>query len=247
MRTVIIDDEVFMRETIKNLLKFYVPHISVVAEAHDLHSGISVIEKFKPELLLLDIELGKQTAFDLLEQCTERNFNLIFITAHDGYAIKAFKFSAIDYVLKPIDPEDLVQAINKAEQQEKRPNADLAINNLLENRQKAVKNQKLVLADLENIYVIEVNDIVRCESESGYTRFFLANGEHILITKTLKEYEDLLQQHDFFRVHRAHLINLDFFNKLDKKDGGTIHLKDGSLLPVAVRRKEELLEALARI
>ena len=185
------------------------------------------------------------TGFDLLKLCPKINFKVIFITGHDAYAIKAFRFSAIDYLLKPIDIDDLLTALEKAQSElnEKNHNA-LSVDALLQNRQLEQASQKLVLADAENIYLLDRSEIIRCQSEGNYTRFYLTEERTMLIAKTLKNYVEMLEGGTFFRPHRSHLINLLHFEKYEKKDGGTIFMKDGSFLPVAVGRKDFLLEAL---
>jgi two-component system LytT family response regulator len=191
--------------------------------------------------VFLDIEMADGTGFDLLNRFKEPGFRLIFVTGHDGYAIRAFRVSAIDYLLKPVDPDDLEEAIEKGRKQP--PLQKMQIQEA-EEIQHAEKLQQLVLSDSENIYLVQVSDILRCQSEDNYTRFFLRDGRKLLISKTLKEYAELLEPSGFFRCHQSHLINLSFFDHYDKRDGGTIWMKDGARLPLATRKKDQLIQVL---
>ncbi|WKK82209.2 LytR/AlgR family response regulator transcription factor [Marivirga arenosa] len=247
MRTVIIDDNEPTRKKIKTLLSLYTPEIDIIGEADGVETGFKCINNTKPELVLLDIEMGDGTGFDLLNLYKNPEFVVVFITAHDGYAIRAFQSSAIGYILKPIDSSNLIDTINKAKEQSTLLNNELTIQTLLKNTKSNKKLEKLILSDAENFYLIDISDVIRCESESNYTRFHLVDNQRILIAKTMKSYEEILEANGFFRVHRSHLINLNYFTRLDKKDGGTIFLKDGSDVPLATRRKNLLIEALSKL
>ncbi|WKK87069.2 LytTR family DNA-binding domain-containing protein [Marivirga arenosa] len=247
MRTVIIDDNEPTRKKIKTLLSLYTPEIDIIGEADGVETGFKCINNTKPELVLLDIEMGDGTGFDLLNLYKNPEFVVVFITAHDGYAIRAFQSSAIGYILKPIDSSNLIDTINKAKEQSTLLNNELTIQTLLKNTKSNNKLEKLILSDTENFYLIDISDVIRCESESNYTRFHLVDNQRILIAKTMKSYEEILEANGFFRVHRSHLINLNYFTRLDKKDGGTIFLKDGSDVPLATRRKNLLIEALSKL
>ncbi|MGB0525823.1 MAG: LytR/AlgR family response regulator transcription factor [Flammeovirgaceae bacterium] len=243
MRTILIDNDASLRETLRMILEMYAPEIEILGEADGVKSGLVCIKKHQPELILLDIEMNDGTGFDLLSLCGESNFKTIFVTGHDAYAIRAFKYSAIDYILKPVEPDDLMRALDKAKQKTNHQfEESMKVNALLQNHTNP--NQKLVLSDSENVYLIAVKDIIRCQSEANYTRFYLADQREILVSKTLKEYVQLLAGTSFFRAHQSHLINLNYFDRFEKKDGGIVHMKDGSTLPVAVRRRDSLLEAL---
>ncbi len=221
--------------------------IEIVGEADGVKTGFDCIQKNEPELVLLDVEMGDGTGFDLLSLFEQPKFTVIFITAHDGYAIKAFQFSAVGYVLKPIETESLLEAIEKAKSQKELIDSSLSIETLLQNRKSALGEQKLILSDVDNVYLVSVEEISRCQSESNYTRFFLVDGNEILIAKTMKEYVKLLEDNGFFRVHRSHLINLSQLDRIDRKSGGIVYMKDNSQVPIATRRKEVLLETLKRL
>lgn len=241
MKAIIIDDQSHIRENLKLLLREFTPEVEVVAEADGVRSGLECLKKYKPELVFLDIEMADGTGFDLLNLVKDRSFRVIFVTGHEGYAIRAFRVAAIDYLLKPVDPDDLVEAVAKAKNQ--KPIEDFQVEEAM-NAQKDEKVRQLVLSDADSVYLVQVGDILRCQSEDNYTRFFLGDGRKLLISKTLKEFAELLEKSGFFRCHQSHLINLAYFDHLDKRDGGTIYLKDGSPVPLATRKKEQLLQAL---
>jgi len=217
--------------------------------SNSIQEALVAIQEEVPDLLLLDINLPDGNGFDLLNKIgrEQANFKLIFISAYDQYAIKAFKFSAIDYVLKPIDFIDFENAIHKAiassheEEQLKRTA-------LSENLQPSSQTlQHLILKDANAIYLIETQHIIRCEAANNYTTFFLNNGQQYVVSTTLKEYYELLKDQHFFRPHQSHLINLRFFMRYDKRDGGYIVLKDDTIIPLSRGKKERLLTALAQL
>lgn len=241
----IIDDEPTLRESTKTLLSIYCPDIVVKGEAGNVKQGISLIRELKPELVFLDIELPDGTGFDVIHSFPDRDFAVIFITGHNEYAIKAFKFSAIDYILKPIDPDDLERAVNKAKKTFNQKEALLHQKALKANLE-VDKPKRIVLKDAETIYLVNVSEIIRCESNDNYTRFYLSDNRKILISSTLKDFELMFSDMDFFRCHQSHLINLKYFDKYDKREGGTIHLKDGSIIPLATRKREQLIKLLEK-
>lgn len=248
MRVVIIDDEARTRKSIAELLKYSSHEVELVAEAEDVSSGINVLNNFQPELVLLDINMPDGTGFDLLKQISNINFKIIFITAYQEYAIQAFEFSAIDYILKPVDPQKLMAAIDKAHQMVEKENFNIKLNALFSNmEQQNSDHKKLVLKTAENIYLVSTKDISRCESDGGYTKFFCKDGRTILVSKNLKEYEDLLSQFGFFRIHQSHLINLKFVDHYRKVDGGEVVMTDQSELPLSRRKKENFLKLLEMI
>jgi len=240
MKVALIDDEQPVRDTLQVILENYFPSFEL-KQAASVTEGISLIKTFNPDLIFLDIKMGDGTGFDLLNRVKDQTkFQLIFVTAHNEYAVKAFKFSAIDYILKPVDPDEVKQAIHKAMHYQ--PVSELKLQSLLSNQMQVPK--KIVLSDNQNIYLLDIKDIVKCNSVNNYTHFFLVDGREIIISKTLKHYEDLLRQHSFFRIHQSHIINLRYFDKYDKKEGGKVVLKDGSRVPVSSRKREELFHVL---
>lgn len=245
----LIDDDKNLRNAMKGLLALYAPGIYILGEADSVGSGILAIEVYRPDVVFLDIQLGDGTGFDILEQYALKNgslaSNVVFITAHEQYALKAFRFSALDYLLKPVDPEELrkvAEKINKTVT----PNNNFAhIDLLLENiRKKVDKFKRIALSTSDGIHLFEVSDIIRLESQDNYTKFYIRNHKPVLIAKTLKEYEDLLSEQGFERIHQSHLINLAFLKSYIKKDGGYAVMADNSNLPISQRKKERLQELL---
>jgi two-component system LytT family response regulator len=245
---VIIDDMQNGREVIASVIKKHCKQIQVVAEADSVKTGIEVIKKHKPDIVLLDIQMHDGTGFDLLNKLKPVDFKVIFISAYEEHALKAFKFSAVDYVLKPIDSNELIAAVQKAEAATQQAgnvsNFDVVENNYTS---ESKDSKKIVLKTIDSIYVISIKDIVHCEAEENYTRFFLNDGRKILISKPLKEYDELLTEFGFFRVHQSHLINLDCFEHFKKANGGFAVLKDGSTLPVSSRKKDLFLQAIEKL
>ncbi|UXX79969.1 LytTR family DNA-binding domain-containing protein [Reichenbachiella carrageenanivorans] len=245
MRIVLIDNDATVRENLNILINIYAPDLKIVGEASGVQEGLACIRANKPDLVLLDVEMNDGTGFDLLAMYGTLDFKLIFVTGHNEYAIKAFKYSAIDYLLKPVDPDELSKAIAKAQQAFDAQDQNLRVANLVQNQQSSCANQKIVLKDAETVYLVDVTDIIRCESETNYTKFYLIDGRMIMVSRTLKEFDQLLKGQSFFRAHQSHLINLHQFDRYEKKEGGMIYMKDGSTLPVAVRKKDALMSALA--
>ncbi|MFY0602103.1 MAG: response regulator transcription factor [Cyclobacteriaceae bacterium] len=247
MKITLVDDDAAVRDNLKTLLSIYANQCEVIAEADGVKAGIECLKKNRPDLLLLDVEMRDGTGFDLLSIYGKPDFKVIFVTGHDAYAIKAFKFSAIDYLLKPVDPEDLVKAIQKTENILSLEEQSIGVTNLVANKDKHVSDQNIILKDAENIYLIALKEVVRCESETNYTKFFLVDGRKLMISKTLKEYDSMFEGQSFFRAHQSHLINLLHFDRYEKKDGGLVHMKDGSQVPVATRKKDALFNTLENI
>ncbi len=241
MKVLIIDDEEKSRLTLRNFIEKYEKGIEIAGEADGVVSGMKLIKTEKPEAVFLDVEMKDGTGFDLLELLNPVDFNVVFVTAFNHYAVKAFQYSAVDYLLKPLDPSRLKEAVKKLQENAAPNDHQQKVNTLLENRSSL---EKLALPAIDGLIMIKVSDILRLESEVNYTRFFLNTGESYLSTKTLKEYDALLLGTNFYRIHKSHLINLDCVARYIKGEGGTIILEDGTELEVARRRKEGLLQAL---
>ena len=247
MRAIIVDDEDAVRETTRMFMELYVQEVEILEECANVADGYEAICRLRPDLVLLDIEMPGGTGFDLLSKFEEVDFDVIFITGHNDYAIKAFKFSAVDYLLKPLDPEDLINAIDRLKSHRHKADRELRWQALLEGQEQEQLPAKIVLSDADNLYLVETMEIVRCQSEGNYTHFFLSDGRELLISRTLKEYDAMLAGDVFFRAHQSHLINLNFFTQYSKKEGGYIVMKDGSEIPLAVRKRDALLKALRTI
>jgi len=248
IKTIIIDDEQKARESISDIIRLFAENVNVVAQAEDVKTGVEAIIQHQPDLVFLDIEMPDGTGFDLLKKIGKLNFKVVFITAYQEYAVKAFKFSALDYLLKPVDPDELVAAIEKAEQSLQLQNIELKMNAFFNNMDNpSKKDKKIVLKTLESIFVVNVKDIVRCESDENYTKIFLISGKTIIVSTTLKEYDELLTDFEFFRTHKSHLINTNYINQYQKADGGYLVMKDNSTVPIAQRKKNELMTMLQKL
>lgn len=243
MPTAIIIDDI--PEAIDNLkldLKTYCPDIQVIGTANGVVTGAKLLRKTTPDLLFLDIQMQDGSGFDLLEILPTINFKLIFTTASDAFAIRAFKFSAIDYLLKPIDPDELVSAVEKATNQLNDTSENVSA--LLENVRDKNAPSRMALHTMEKIHVVEIDQILRLESTGNYTQFFFLDGTKLLVTKTLKEYDKMLSDNGFFRVHQSHLINLEQVKEYVKVDGGYLVMKGGAKVPVSVRKRPLVVKAL---
>ena len=248
MRAIIIDDESKQRELVQAIVEMYCPNVEIVAQADGVKNAQIAITKYKPDLLFLDVEMGDGTGFDLLKKVQKRDFQVIFITAHNIFALEAIKFSALDYLLKPVSPEDLALAVQKAEAMKDKENMQAQLSFLLSKVQgEPEKKGKIILKDADNIHIVEVDKIIRLEAQNNYTEFFFENGEAMLVSRPLKYYEQMLPEDIFFRNHRSHLFNLHFLNRIDKRMGGFIVLKDGTELPLSMRKKDTLLLAIAQL
>lgn len=247
MRTVIIDDESHVRETLTAMLHKFCAQVELVGEANSVESGVKLVHEVKPDLLLLDIKLGDGTGFDLLHALENHNFKVIFVTAFEKYAVQAFKFAAVGFILKPINHEELIDAISIAERlNQENFNSHLQI--LEENLQAEIRqNRKIILRTLDNIYLLQLQEIIVCESDRSYTVFRTLKDEKIVVSKPLKEYEALLEDHGFYRVHRSYMINLAHIRRFEKKEGGYIVLPENIKVPVASRKREELLSILEKM
>ncbi len=234
---IIVDDEPKARSTIRDILNLGPAKFNILGEAADVHSAYELILQKKPDLVLLDINLPDGTGFDLLKKFEKIDFRIIFITAHEEYAVRAFRFSAMDYILKPIAASDLLQAVGKAGEVIKNEKTEEKFKAFLANLERI---NKIVLRTAESIHIISISDIVRCESDVNYTRFHLTGGEKLLVSRTLKEYDEMLCPSGFFRTHQSHLVNLDHIRRYDKAEGGHLIMDDDSWVPVSSRKKEQL-------
>lgn len=244
LQAVIIDDSESARRTLAGDLAALCPEVVLIGEASGVGTGIPLIERLHPEIVFLDIELDDGSGFDLLERLSRHDFRLIFTTASDAHGIRAIKFGALDYLLKPIDPDELIRAVKKAGEHGVGLGAGLGV--ALESLRAKERPRRIALNMADRVHVVNVDDIIRCESDRNYTMFHLTGRRHILVTRTLKEFDDMLDGCGFFRVHHSHLVNIEFIREYVKIDGGYIVMTDGSQVPVAVRKKDALLKALER-
>lgn len=245
MKVLVIDNEINIREGVVSLIQNFCEGTSEIHEADGVQTGLDKIEAITPDVVFLDVELDDGTGMDLLLQLPEIDFHLIFITAHNKYAIDAFKFSAIDFLLKPIEPDELIIAFNKVKQQYKNKYLSNQLQVMQESLHKITsREKKIVLKDSNSIYFINVNDIIRCESSGQYTEFYTDDSKRIVISKSLKEYETLLEPFGFIRPHHSHLININKIKRFDKVNGGSLVMETLEEIPVSHRKKAQILQFL---
>lgn len=245
LRAVVIDDIEKIRKENIAIIKANCPTISIIGQAESVTSGVKLIQQLSPDLVFLDVEMADGTGFDLLQKLSPISFKVIFITGYEDFAIRAFRFSAIDYLLKPLDRQELMEAVKKAEDSLGKEVFDLKLHNLFSNLERPKNLQKLILKTSDKIYSINIQDIVNCESDKNYTTFYFINAPKLVVSTNLKEYETLLTPHNFFRTHKSHLINMAYFDHFIKSEGGnTIVMKNKSAIPLSVRKKEEFMVLL---
>jgi two-component system LytT family response regulator len=245
IRTVLIDDETDSVRVLQKLLDKYCPQVEVVGTAEGVETALAVIQATRPDLLFLDIEMTQGNAFDLLNQLRPLTFQVIFVTAFDNYAIRAFKYSAVDYLLKPVDIDELLGAVERVVQRSQQKNIIDQMQVFLDNMGTfSLTQQKMAVPTVEGLIFINLKEVVRLEAKSSYTQIILDNGSIITATRTIKDYEDILPEALFCRIHNSHIINLFKIEKYNKGRGGYVTLEDGSTIEVASRRRQEFLRRL---
>lgn len=244
LRSIIIDDEPQNAAILKSDLNTNCPSVEVVNICHSAKEGIIAIKKEKPDLVFLDIEMPWMNGFEMLEMLDKITFNIIFTTAHDQFAAKAFRISAVDYLLKPIDPADLKEAVKKAQQRIEQQQDNANIENLLRNIKQPSSQQKIALPYREGFEFIEVIHIIYCQAEGAYTKVFLDNGKFILVSRTLGDIEELLPDDLFQRIHHSCVVNLNYVTHFVRADGGYIKLRTGEELAVSKSKKDAVMERL---
>lgn len=244
MKAIILDDEPKNRSALEKLIPLVSNQVEVVGLAGSNAEALSLIQLHQPDLCFFDVDLGNETCFDLLKSLKDEiNFKTIFITAFQQYAIDAFKFNAIDYLLKPIDPDELRAAINKAILAPTNNKQQMA--NLLQQTEPS-NIRKIVLPASDGLSIVEISDIIYLQADSSYTTFYLRGKKKLVVTKTLKEYDDMLSGHGFVRIHNSYLININHLKDYQRGEGGTVKLSDGTHLDVSRRKKEELISAMEK-
>lgn len=244
LSAIIIDDEENGRIALRQKLEDYCPNVAVLADAADGVEGLQLIERYKPQLVFLDIEMPRMNGFEMLHRVEQKNFHIIFTTAYDQYAIKAIKFSAFDYLLKPVDIEELQTAVAKAENQ-KEDNTGSRLKLLEQNLHDKLHLNKIAIPTHEGLLFFNTNDIIRLEAQSNYTAIYFLNHPKLVACHTLKEFEELLPADIFFRAHHSHIINLNHIKRYIKGDGGQIEMLNGSFVDLARRKKEEFLKLIS--
>ncbi len=247
LRALIIDDEPRSREFLKNLLGEYCAQVHIVGAAASVEEAVKLIQQLQPNLVFLDIEMQSGTGFDVLQQVEQHQFHVIFTTAYDHYAIQAIRFSAADYLLKPIDLEELQAAVRKVEEKIVSNTSQQTMQLLLKNLRQAKSDDfSIALSTSEGIEFVPLHQIIRLEASGPYTSFFLKEGKKIIVSRNLKEYELMLGEYYFFRVHNSHIINLKEVKKMIRTDGGYVVMNDESTIAISPRKKDDLMQLLAR-
>ncbi len=248
LKVILVDDEQNVREAVSRLLELYHPEVKVCASCNSISSAIAAIKEHKPDILLLDIEIGNENGFDIFKHFPKPNFRVIFITAYQHYALQAFRFAALDYLLKPIGPALLSEALTKAIDMFDKEKITVKLDSFIHNMSDLSKDaKKIVLKTSDNIHLVNLRDIIYCEADRSYTTFYLADKSRILVSTTMGDYEELFNDYGFFRIHQSFLLNLNYFKRYEKSDGGKAVLTDNTNLPVATRKKDQLLQRLTNL
>jgi len=248
MNAILIDDEKNALEVLEMQLMEFCTGVQVIAKCDGGENGIAAIKKHKPDLVFLDIEMPHITGFDVIKETAGLNYDIIFTTAYNQFAIKAFKVSAVDYLLKPIDITELQAAVEKARQKRGSNNLEEKIKSLLNNLQPApASTSKIAVPAGEAMHMVEPSDIIRCESDSNYTHIFLSNGKKITTAKTLKDVEENLKGLSFYRIHQSHLVNMHHISKVVKGDGGYVIMSDNSHITISRNKKEAFMESFRKL
>jgi len=246
IRSIIIEDEQHSQKTLANFLGKYCTQVELVAIAATVKSAVEEINKHKPDLIFLDIDLPDGTGFEMLTQLPQPWPRIIFVTAYNQYAVKAFQISAIDYILKPVDPELLIKAIEKVQQYAESPESQSKKIAALTENTLTGKLNKMALPTQQGIQLVKIDEIVRFEADGNYTTIFLMNKSKHLVSKKIKEFEGMLENTYFFRIHQSHIVNLQLIDRYIKGEGGTVILEDGTQLEVARRRKDDFLKRITQ-
>ena len=244
IKAIIIDDEIHCRKTLSMLLNEYCPDVEVIEQCGDAECGLAAIQKHKPHLAFLDIEMPNMNGFEMLEKLPAINFEIIFTTSYDQYAIKAIRFSALDYLLKPVERQELQRAVQKVAQRLQSPLPQQLEILLQKIHQPTSPIQRIALPTMEGLQMIAVSSIISCASDSNYTVFFLKNKQKIIVSRPLKEIEEMLEEYSFLRVHNSYLVSLNEIDKYVKGEGGYLVMTDGSNIDVSRSKKETLLNKL---
>ena len=248
IRAIIIDDEQNNIDNLRKLLQTYCPDLTIVDEALNADDAEKIIPEQKPDIVFLDVQMPGKSGFDILKSLPSYSFEIIFVTAFDKYGIQAIKFSAIDYILKPINIEELKMAVSKATEKIKQKKQNLQLENLLQllkhNQEK--EDHRIALPVMKEIRFVKTQDIVRCESSNNYTTFYLVNDEKLTVSKPIYEYEELLTDYGFIRCHQSHLVNKKFVRSMVKEDGGYLLLDNNEQIPVSRQKKEEVKNNLSK-
>ena len=247
-KILLVDDEKIIQKSLKGILDNFVDDVEVVATASNVAEGVSQIEKHNPDIVFLDIDMPDGTGFDLLKKLSQIDFSLVFCTASNQHAVRAFKYNAIDYILKPFDIEDVVNAVEKAKNSLSIKEKNVSIDQLLSFMQDSKKvKDKLVLKTMSDMFVVHINEIYNCQSDASYTIFMFKDDRKIVVSNNLKNYESILYQHNFLKTHRSHLVNMNYIRRLHKKEGGFIVLDNEREIPISSRKKDIVYDAISNL
>ena len=247
IKTIIVEDEPLALQSLCTLLERYCPEVEVLAALLETEEAMTQIETLQPDLLLLDIQLKEGTSFELLNALTYLDFEIIFITAFSQYAIKAIKFNALDYLLKPVDVDALKSSVDKVKERLEGPNLNRNLRTFIHNTSQNQQNKIITLPTSDTLEFVKVADIIRCKAEGAYTRFFTMNNGSVLVSKNIKTYEELLDEMLFFRPHQSHLINRSFLKRYVKTDGGYIIMTDQEKIPVSKYKRAAFMEWITSV
>ncbi|HEX2630387.1 MAG TPA: LytTR family DNA-binding domain-containing protein [Chitinophagaceae bacterium] len=247
IRCVIVDDEMQSLVMIEWLLKTYCPNVQIEAKCNDAQSGIEAVQKHRPDLLFLDIEMPHMNGFDMLEQFDELFFDVVFTTAYDQFAIKAFKYSALNYLLKPVDPEDLKETIRRVEQRRNVPmkeQMELLMQSIRDAGRQTLA--RIALTTNDGLLFVNTSEIIYCESDSNYTTVVMTGGQKILVSKTLKDIDEALSGNDFYRIHNSFLVNLNHIKKYVRSEGGYVIMDNGASIGISRNKRQEFVELFSK-
>lgn len=244
IRTVIISDDIITNTLLLNIIQEYAPSIELIGTAINSTQGKEYIEELKPDLIFIHLNVDDDSCFEMLDTIRNPSFKIIFISQEERHALKAFKYGAVDYLLEPLVPKDILRSIERVKQTQINQAIYNRLDYLIRQNNKG-GNHKITIPTSDGINVLAVSDIIRIEADRSYCFIYLTDGDRILVSKPLKELENLLKDNNFFRVHSANLINMDYVKKYSKEDGGQVILNDGSHIPIARRRKKEFFELLS--
>jgi len=243
--TILIDDEKHCNETLKIEITRHCPEIKILGDYTSGKEGIAAINALKPKLVFLDIEMPWMNGFEVLKQFDSVDFDVIFITAYDNYAIQAFRYSAVDYLLKPIQSDLLIEAVAKVARNKKHELPSMQLESLLYNLNDNISNSKVVFSTSDGLEIVDTSTIYRCQSDNNYTNVYMQNNAKLFLSKTLKEVELMLESNKFLRVHQSHLVNIDYVKKFVKADGGYLQMKNGDQVSVSKSKRDNLLTRLS--
>jgi|SRR6218665_127233 len=245
MNVILIDDEKNNLDNLKQLLLSYCPSVKVTGTAMNAIEGKKAIQELQPDLVFLDIQMPGKNGFELLKELNHYDFEVIFVTAFDQFAIQAVRFAAVDYLLKPVNIEDLQSAVDRAEARSRQRRQNLQLENLISILQHRKEEHRIALSTVKETRFVHTNEIIRCESSNNYTIFFLKTGEKLTVSRPIFEFEEILKAYGFIRSHQSHLVNRYFIKSLVKEEGGYLLLEDGSQVPLSRNKKDEVIRQLA--